>query len=144
MNLQQVYNFFPTQESCLEFLEKVRWDGTPLCPYCHLDRISKMKRYRYHCNNCNSSFSVTVRTILHQNRIDLQKWFLAIFILYHFNLSITVRQLALELNVDKNTANRIILALINRPKEQDKLVEHILNLFNILRSKEEQKEYENA
>ena len=34
MNLIQVFQKFPTQESCIEYLEKKRWNNEPYCPYC--------------------------------------------------------------------------------------------------------------
>jgi transposase-like protein len=33
----------------------------------------KEKQQRYHCNNCNTSYSVTVGTIFHDTKLDLQK-----------------------------------------------------------------------
>jgi len=59
---------------------------------------------RYHCNVCNTSFSVTVGTIFHKTHVDLQKWFLAISMMINALKGISARQLARDLEVNKNTA----------------------------------------
>ena len=33
MNIIQVFQKFPTQESCIAHLETARWKGAPVCPY---------------------------------------------------------------------------------------------------------------
>lgn len=60
--------------------------------------------HRYHCNNCNTSFSVTVGTIFHKTKLDLQKWFLGISLILNAKKGISARQLARDLDVNKNTA----------------------------------------
>ena len=79
MNIPELYRKFPTQKDCIEHLEMVRWNSTPICPYCNSKKQTPLKNEnRYHCNTCNTSFSVTVGTIFHKTKIDLQKWFLAL------------------------------------------------------------------
>ena len=74
----QVFKKFPTQADCFAHLQKVRWRGTPICPYCKSERVSAMPtKQRHHCNNCKASFSVTVGTIF-ITHLPLQKWFLAV------------------------------------------------------------------
>lgn len=105
MNIIQIYRQFPTNEDCLRYLEKVRWGETPVCPYCHADKSTPVdKELRHHCNNCNTSFSVTVNTIFHKTKADLQKWFLAISLMLNAKKGISARQLGRDLEVNKNTA----------------------------------------
>lgn len=105
MNIIQIYRQFPTHESCLRYLEKVKWGNTPICPYCKSPKSTPMdKELRHHCNNCNTSFSVTVNTIFHKTKADLQKWFLAISLILNAKKGISARQLARDLEVNKNTA----------------------------------------
>ncbi len=61
-NIIQVYKQFPTHDACIERLEAVRWGDKPKCPYCKSFRVTSMA-HRYHCNACNTSFSVTVGTV---------------------------------------------------------------------------------
>lgn len=105
MNISQIYKKFPTQTSCIRHLENIRWDDIPTCPYCKSKKCSPIKRSRrYHCNACNTSYSVTVGTIFHKTHVDLQKWFLAISIITNVPKGISVRQLARDIEVDKSTA----------------------------------------
>ncbi len=105
MNIVEVYKQFPSQEACILHLEKVRWHGTPACPYCKSTRVSPMKRQkRHHCNNCNTSFSVTVGIIFHKTKLDLQKWFVAISQVLNAKKGISARQLARDIGVNKDTA----------------------------------------
>ncbi len=49
-----IYRRFPTKESCLEHLEKVRWKDEPCCPYCMSEKVSRKKeieqrdRWQFH------------------------------------------------------------------------------------------------
>lgn len=105
MNIVQVYKRFPTHEDCLRHLEDVRWHGNPICPYCKSDNVTPMpKELRHHCNNCNTSFRVTVQTIFHNTKLDLQKWFVAISIVLNAKKGISARQLARDIEVNKDTA----------------------------------------
>jgi transposase-like protein len=105
MNIITIYKRFPTHEDCLKHLEKVRWKNRPVCPYCGSIKTTPMpNEMRHHCNDCNTSFSVTVATIFHNTKLDLQKWFLAISLILNAKKGISARQLARDLEVTKDTA----------------------------------------
>ncbi len=108
MDIIEVFEAFPTQEDCLSYLEKIRWQNKPRCPYCDSTNQTPLKKeHRYHCNNCNTSFSVTVQTIFHQTHLPIQKWFLAVSLVLNAKKGISARQLARHLNVNRNTAWRM-------------------------------------
>ena len=103
MKLKEVYKRFPSQRKCIEFLEEAIWENSPSCPYCTSKYVTGFKNEdRYHCNKCNTSFGVTVGTIFHRTRCDLQKWFLAIILTQENKIS--SRQLGDLLEVTKDTA----------------------------------------
>jgi len=103
--LRSVYQRFPKQEDCYRHLEFIRWSNQPVCPYCHSARHSRMPlEHRYHCNNCNKSYSVTVNTVFHKSKIDLQKWFFAFMLLRQSEEEISCRKLAEVLDINKNAA----------------------------------------
>lgn len=105
MNIGEVYEQFPTEADCMRYLEGIRWNGEPTCPYCRSNRSTpRQKQPRYHCNNCNTAYSVTVGTVFHRTRLPLQKWFLAINLIINNRKSIPARQLAKRLSVNRNTA----------------------------------------
>lgn len=105
MNIIEIYKKFPTQKDCLDYLENVRWKGQPVCPYCNSTNVTPVpKESRHHCNACNTSFSVTVGTIFHKTKLDCQKWFLAISLILNAKKGISARQLARDIEVNRNTA----------------------------------------
>jgi len=108
MNIVRIYQLFPTEDDCIAHLEKVRWKGTATCPYCQSDRVSPMpSEKRHHCNNCKTSFSVTVGTIFHHTHLPLQKWLLAVSLVLNTKKGLSARQIARDLEVNKNTGWRM-------------------------------------
>lgn len=104
MNIVAIYRMFPNEADCIAHLEKVRWNGVPVCPYCHSDKSTPLpKENRHHCNNCNTTYSVTVGTMFHHTHLPLQKWFLAISLMLNAKKGLSARQLARDLEVHRNT-----------------------------------------
>ena len=127
MDIVQIFEKFPTKDSCIEHLEKVRWNNEPRCPYCNSTKQSPMKKEsRYHCNNCNTSFSVMVGTIFHNTKLPLQKWFLAISLVINAKKGIAARQLGRDLNVTKDTAWRILMQIRKAMREYGELLQGII------------------
>jgi transposase-like protein len=125
MNIVEVYRKFPTEADCIAYLEQARWHGTPMCPYCNSNRTTPMpSEQRHHCNNCNTTFSVTVGTIFHHTHVPLQKWFLAVSLILNAKKGIASRQLGRDLEVTKDTAwsmgMRIRRAMLE-PEQRDLL-----------------------
>lgn len=123
MNIIQIYKRFPKESDCIAHLEAVRWSGTPICPYCKSDNTTQMqKEHRHHCNTCNTTFSVTVRTIFHHSHLPLQKWFLAITLILNAKKGLSARQLARDIEVNKNTAWRISMKIREAMAENEQRV----------------------
>ena len=105
MNLVEMYRRYPTDEECIRYIEDIRWKGVPICPYCHSAVTSPIpEERRHHCNTCNTTFSVTVRTLFHRTRVPLQKWFLAISLALNPIKGVSARELARQIHVNKDTA----------------------------------------
>lgn len=108
MNIIKIYERFPTEDDCIAHLEAVRWKSEPVCPYCGSVNSSPLpKEHRHHCNACKTTFSVTVGTIFHRTHLPLQKWFLAIALVLNAKKGLSARQLARDLDVNKNTGWRM-------------------------------------
>lgn len=106
------YTSFPTDAECFSYLERVRWNGKPVCPYCKASFFTPLvKGHRYHCNPCNVAFSITVGTVFHHTRIPLQKWFLAIYLITSSPKRLPVRDLASRVGINKNTALRLTIQI---------------------------------
>ena len=64
MTLTQMQAKFPTPHECNLILAGLRWEGAPIWPYCGAGcRVPVTVGGRYHCNSCNTNFSVTAKTI---------------------------------------------------------------------------------
>lgn len=74
MNLIDVMERFPDQESCIEHLEQIRWQGTPKCPHCESEHVRRRNERetgrigRYNCHGCRSTFKVTHGTIFQNTK----------------------------------------------------------------------------
>lgn len=110
MNLIEVMERFPDQESCIEHLERIRWHGTPVCPMCGCVEVKRKKEDsvgrvgRYYCSACKASFKVTQGTLFHGTKIPLQKWFLAISLIVNAKKGLSSYQLQRDLNLNQKTA----------------------------------------
>jgi transposase-like protein len=125
MLLSSVYTLFPTQVSCYRLLEEIRWQNVAICPYCGSAKKSSYKSEpRYHCNNCNTSYSVSVSTIFHRSRCDLQKWFLAIILIKSGEV-VSARSLARYLFIAKHTGLLMMKKIKNANQENIQLMHKI-------------------
>ena len=110
MNLIDVFERFPDQESCIEHLERVKWQGKPFCPHCGSMNIKRKKGDgigrvgRWNCHDCKASFKVTHGTVFHGTKISLQKWFLAISLILNAKKGISSYQLQRDLDLNQKTA----------------------------------------
>lgn len=108
MNLIHICARYPTQDTCIEHLEDVRWGDNPHCPHCgsgHVARKADGNRVgRWNCHDCHASFNVLAGTIMEGTRVPLQKWFLAIGLMVNAKKSLSSCQLARDLDLNQKTA----------------------------------------
>ncbi len=105
MNIIEVLTRFHEQETCIEHLEAIRWQGEPQCPYCKSKQSTKrMGTQRHQCNGCNKSYSVLVGTIFEATKLPLPKWFLAISLILNAKKGLSSLQLGRDVGVNRNTA----------------------------------------
>jgi transposase-like protein len=120
-----------THEECLVYLERIRWKGTPICPYCGSTKATTYKNeHRYRCNHCFTSYSVTVGTLFHKTHVDLRKWFRAISLLLKLNRDISVRGLAKEIQVSRATASLMVDRIQGASADQAEMLKAIVEISN--------------
>jgi transposase-like protein len=126
VNVGEIMRRWPDQETAIAHLEKVRWNGRPICPYCGSDKVcvhaSKDKKLpRWQCQSCHSAFSATVGTVFHHSHLPLQTWFLALAIMLNAKKNVSNAQLARDLGLPYKTAwslaLRIRTALLTDPAQ---------------------------
>jgi transposase-like protein len=116
MDIIEVMRRWPNEEAAISHLERVRWGGRPLCPYCHSDKVcvhaSKDRRLpRWQCQDCRRAFSATVGTIFHHTHLPLQTWFLAMTLMLNAKKNISNAQLARDLDLPYKTAWSLALRI---------------------------------
>ena len=106
-SLIKLFKKFPTEESCIEFLENIRWNGKPVCVYCGSIKASKHNqkhtRVNWQCQDCHKSFKVTVGTIFHHTHLDLRNWFYIISLMLSAKKGISACQVARDLEIRRPT-----------------------------------------
>ena len=74
---QEFREWFPDEDSCVEFLESLRWPDGFACPLCGSDGWRIAQRQMWMCASCGRKTSVTAGTIFHRSRTPLSTWFAA-------------------------------------------------------------------
>lgn len=70
--------FFPDEEACLGYLERLRWREGFVCTGCGAAGVPwRASRGRLLCPGCRKPTSVVSGTIFHRTRSPLRQWFLA-------------------------------------------------------------------
>lgn len=71
---------FPTEESCIKYLESMRWkDGIPVSPYDPSSKVYNRGDGKYRCKNTGKNFNVRIGTMFEGSKLPLRKWFVAIY-----------------------------------------------------------------
>ena len=77
-NWEEFIHWFPDQNTCLKFLEKLRWPNGFCCPRCHYQgKPYSLTRGRLSCPSCRYQASVTAGTLFEKTRTPLTYWFAA-------------------------------------------------------------------
>lgn len=71
--------WFPDDEACRCYLERVRWPNGPRCPRCPQAEVWTMKPPFYRCAACRHDFTVTAGTLFGDTRLPLTLWFEAMW-----------------------------------------------------------------
>lgn len=83
------------------------WTDGPQCPYCGSRKVSHYQSSeRFQCYSCFTAFTSTTGTIAHRTHLDFSVWVAAVSLVAG-NPSISIRQLARNLDVSNKTASRL-------------------------------------
>lgn len=95
---------FPTEQACIDHLEKLRWNGNVVSPFDSTSQVYKCAGNKYKCKNTGKYFNVKVGTIFEDTKIPLQKWFMALYIFSSHKKGISSHQLAKDIGVTQKSA----------------------------------------
>jgi transposase-like protein len=107
IDLCELMEQFGDDQSCRNYLEKLRWPKGVRCPKCAGEKISSiLKRDQYNCDteSCGYQFSVTADTMFHDTHLSLVKWFLATFLICQSRKGMSANQMKRMLRINYRTA----------------------------------------
>ena len=116
-------------KKCYETIRELRWRENGFkCPHCNAVEIIKRGKdeqnkhnQRYECNSCSKRFDDITGTIFSGRHQPLKIW---ILFLYFMGLNLSTSQIAKELNLNKDDAQKMAITLregIIDKKEDTKL-----------------------
>ena len=125
-SLLQIAKRFPDQQTCIQYLERLRFEGIgPYCPKCGSPNVLRKKDGtrigRWNCKGCGSSFNILSGTMFQGTKIKLQKWFLTIHLMLSSRKGISSYQIAREIDTCQYTA----WAMMDRIRRE--MNHHMLN-----------------
>lgn len=67
---------FPDEESCLLYLEQLKWDNGFICRHCgNTNFCNGSRKFSRRCTRCKKTESVTAHTVFHRCRLPLREAF---------------------------------------------------------------------
>ena len=117
-SLLDIIEYFRDEQTAIEYLVNKRWKNGVVCPHCGVEKTySFADKKRYKCAKCRQQFTAKVGTIFEDSKIQLRKWFVAVYLITSHKKGISSHQLAKDLKVTQKTAwfmlHRIRFALGN-------------------------------
>ncbi len=107
ISIMELMQMFSTERKAVEWLEKIRWDGTPTCTHCGCcEGISetKSKKFTYWCKTCRKHFTVKTGTVMHNSNINSRKWVITLYYVLTALKGISSLQLSKELGITQKSA----------------------------------------
>ena len=103
--LIQMMTAFPDEQSAIDHFTAIRWKDGAFCPHCGSTKVYHFSDARTHkCGDCRKRFSIKVGTIFEDSKIELRKWFMAIWLITSHKKGIASTQLAKDIGVTQKTA----------------------------------------
>lgn len=109
-----------TEADAYRLLEKLRWNGMPVCAHCGSDHVyylnpangtdrktrtgSESQRRVWKCGTCRKQFSVLTGTIFHGTKISIRKWVLVIFEMCSNKNGLAAREIERKYNLSPKSA----------------------------------------
>lgn len=128
MDITTLEKRFNTRGKCIKYLERLRWDDVPECPYCGgIKSIDIDNGFRHHCKECSRSYSVLVGTIFEDSRLPLPTFFKVISLMLNNRTGISASEMSRQVGIALPTAwyalMRIRCAMIEKITDLSGLVE---------------------
>ncbi len=106
-NIENFIKYFYTEDRCRKYIEKIIWDGEPVCPFCSCTGNThrfKNNHFWFKCNDCRNKFKITHKTIMEGTHLSLRTWFVAIYFVSTHSKGFSSTQVARYLKVTQATS----------------------------------------
>ena len=103
-SILELLKAFPDEQTCIDHLEQLRWNGNVVSPFDPTSKVYNCKGNKYKCKNTGKYFNVKTNTIFDNTKIELQKWFLGIWLVTSHKKGISSLQLGRDLNITQKSA----------------------------------------
>ena len=95
---------FPDEQTCINHLTELRCNGNIVSPFDSTSKVYVCKDNKYRCKNTGKYFNVRTATLFDNTKVELRKWFLAIYIGTSHKKGISSLQLSKDIDVTQKTA----------------------------------------
>ena len=103
-SILELIQAFPDEQSCIDHLEAIRWDGDVVSPFDSSSKVYNCAGNKYKCKETGKYFNVKTNTIFDNTKLPLQKWFLAIWLVTGHKKGISSLQLGRDLDITQKSA----------------------------------------
>ena len=106
INVMQLAQMFPNDESAMKWFEAVRWANGRYCPRCGHTHTSEAshKTMPYWCGLCRKYFSVKTGTVMQSTKLGYQKWVFGIYLMSTNLKGISSMKLRRDLGITQKSA----------------------------------------
>lgn len=103
-SILEVAREFSTEQKCIEHLEALYWNNRPVSPFHEDSKVYKCKGNKYKCKTSGKYFTVKTGSMFDNTKIELPKWFMAIYLVINHKKGISSVQLGRDLQISQKSA----------------------------------------
>ncbi|MDE0305114.1 MAG: IS1595 family transposase [Albidovulum sp.] len=107
INLLDLFNRFPDEQSAEQWFEFVRWGGERCCPHCgSTDTVARVSRkpMPFHFRSCRRYFSVRTNTVMAYSNLPLRKRAVGIYLQLTSLKGVSTMKLHRDLGIGQKAA----------------------------------------
>ena len=111
-SLPEFQRLFPDDQSCADYLERIRWEAGFACPHCGVvDAPFRFanKPHVLRCRKCRQDTSLTAGTVMERTHTPLSVWFWAAYLVASHTAGMSATQFQRQLGLSRyETAFQIL------------------------------------
>lgn len=107
LSLTEIIRMFPDDDAAERWFAGTRWPDGSWCPHCgsvNVQTGAKHKSQPYRCRDCRKRFSVKTGTVMHDSKLGLQVWAIAIYLSVTNLKGVSSMKLHRDLGITQKTA----------------------------------------